>query len=65
MRHLLSTADLSRDDALGILDDADGFAQALLGRDPQTADPSRADRDDGVLRELDPHSASFEVAGSG
>ena len=32
MRHLLSTADLSRDDATGILDDADGFAQVLLGR---------------------------------
>lgn len=32
-RHLLTAADLSRDDATAILDDADRFAQALVGRD--------------------------------
>jgi aspartate carbamoyltransferase catalytic subunit len=32
-RHLLSAADLSRDDATAILDDADRFAQALVGRE--------------------------------
>ena len=32
-RHLLSAADLSRDEATAILDAADRFAQALLGRD--------------------------------
>src|SRR4051795_5521006 len=33
MKHLLSAADLSRADALAILDDADRFSQALLGRE--------------------------------
>src|SRR3979411_1924386 len=32
-RHLLSAGDLSRDDATAILDDADRFAQALVGRE--------------------------------
>jgi aspartate carbamoyltransferase catalytic subunit len=32
-RHLLSAGDLSREDATAILDDADHFAQALLGRE--------------------------------
>lgn len=32
-RHLLAAGDLSRDDAVAILDDADRFAQALLGRE--------------------------------
>jgi aspartate carbamoyltransferase catalytic subunit len=32
-RHLLAAGDLSRDDATAILDDADRFAQALVGRD--------------------------------
>ena len=32
-RHLLSAADLSRDEATAILDDADRFEQALLGRE--------------------------------
>lgn len=32
-RHLLSAADLTRDEATAILDDADRFAQALLGRE--------------------------------
>ena len=33
VRHLLSAADLTRDAATAILDDADRFRQALLGRD--------------------------------
>src|SRR5258708_22504144 len=33
MKHLLSAGDLSRDEALAILDDADRFRQALLGRE--------------------------------
>ena len=32
-RHLLTASDLSRDDATAILDDADRFAQALVGRE--------------------------------
>ena len=32
-RHLLTAGDLSRDDATAILDDADRFAQALVGRE--------------------------------
>jgi aspartate carbamoyltransferase catalytic subunit len=32
-RHLLASGDLSRDDATAILDDADRFAQALVGRE--------------------------------
>lgn len=32
-RHLLSAADLSRDEATAILDDADRFSKALLGRE--------------------------------
>ncbi len=32
-RHLLAAGDLSRDDAIAILDDADRFAQALVGRE--------------------------------
>ena len=33
VRHLLSAADLTRDEAIAILDDADRFRSALLGRD--------------------------------
>jgi aspartate carbamoyltransferase catalytic subunit len=33
MKHLLSAADLTRDEAVAILDDADRFRQALLGRE--------------------------------
>ena len=33
MKHLLSASDLSRDAATAILDDADKFREALLGRD--------------------------------
>lgn len=32
-RHLLAVSDLSRDEATAILDDADRFAQALVGRE--------------------------------
>lgn len=33
MKHLLTAADLSRDEAVALLDDADRFAEALLGRE--------------------------------
>ena len=33
MKHLLSAADLTRDEATAILDDADRFSEALLGRE--------------------------------
>jgi aspartate carbamoyltransferase catalytic subunit len=33
VKHLLNAADLSRDDATAILDDADRFAEALIGRE--------------------------------
>ena len=33
LRHLLSAADLTRDEATAILDDADRFRQALVGRE--------------------------------
>ena len=33
MKHLLTAADLSRDDATAILDDADRFRDALVGRE--------------------------------
>ena len=32
-RHLLAAGDLSRDEATAILDDADRFREALLGRE--------------------------------
>ena len=32
-RHLLAASDLSREEATAILDDADRFAQALVGRE--------------------------------
>lgn len=33
MKHLLSIADLSKDDIIGLMDEADRFREALLGRD--------------------------------
>lgn len=64
MRHLLSTADLSRDDALGILDDADGFAQALLGREIRKLPTLRGRTVMTVFYENSTRTrVSFEVAG--
>ena len=64
MRHLLSTADLSRDDALGILDDADAFAQALLGREIRKLPTLRGRTVMTVFYENSTRTrVSFEVAG--
>ncbi|MFT4201323.1 aspartate carbamoyltransferase catalytic subunit [Gordonia sp. (in: high G+C Gram-positive bacteria)] len=64
MRHLLSTADLSRDDAEGILDDADGFAQALLGREIRKLPTLRGRTVMTVFYENSTRTrVSFEVAG--
>ncbi|GAA3046919.1 aspartate carbamoyltransferase catalytic subunit [Gordonia defluvii] len=64
MRHLLSTADLSRDDATGILDDADGFAQALLGREIRKLPTLRGRTVMTVFYENSTRTrVSFEVAG--
>ncbi|GED97898.1 aspartate carbamoyltransferase catalytic subunit [Gordonia crocea] len=64
MRHLLSTADLSRDDALGILDDAEGFAQALLGREIRKLPTLRGRTVMTVFYENSTRTrVSFEVAG--
>ena len=53
-RHLLSAADLSRDEATAILDDADRFSQALLGREVKKLPTlARAHRHHDVLREFD------------
>ena len=55
-RHLLSAADLTRDDATAILDNADRFRQALLGREvKKLPDAARAHHHHDVLRELHPH----------
>ena len=55
-RHLLSASDLTRDEATAILDDADRFSEALLGREVKKLPTlrGRTDHHD-VLRELHPH----------
>lgn len=64
MRHLLTTADLSRDDAVGILDDAEGFAQALLGREIRKLPTLRGRTVMTVFYENSTRTrVSFEVAG--
>ncbi|MFT3900015.1 MAG: aspartate carbamoyltransferase catalytic subunit [Gordonia sp. (in: high G+C Gram-positive bacteria)] len=64
MRHLLSTADLSRDDAEGILDDADAFAEALLGREIRKLPTLRGRTVMTVFYENSTRTrVSFEVAG--
>src|SRR6202451_4600059 len=63
-RHLLAAGDLSRDDATAILDDADRFAAALLGRGGKKL-PTRRGRT--VVTMFYENSTrtrvSFEVAG--
>jgi len=55
-RHLLSAADLTRDEATAILDDADRFREALVGREVKKLPTLRGPHGDhDVLRELHPH----------
>ena len=66
MRHLLSTADLSRDDAPGILDDADGFARRCSAARSANCRPLRGRTVMTVFYENSTRTrVSFEVAGSG
>src|ERR1700730_10105209 len=63
-RHLLSAADLSRDDATAILDDADRFAQALLGREVKKLPTLRGRTIITMFYENSTRTrVSFEVAG--
>src|ERR1700756_5107687 len=63
-RHLLSAADLSRDDATAILDDADRFAQALLGREVKKLPTLRGRTMITMFYENSTRTrVSFEVAG--
>ncbi|MBO0881771.1 MAG: aspartate carbamoyltransferase catalytic subunit [Mycobacterium sp.] len=63
-RHLLSAADLSRDDATAILDDADRFAQALMGREVRKLPTLRGRTVVTVFYENSTRTrVSFEVAG--
>jgi aspartate carbamoyltransferase catalytic subunit len=64
MRHLLSAADLSRDEATAILDNADRFRQALLGRDVKKLPTLRGRTIITMFYENSTRTrVSFEVAG--
>lgn len=64
MRHLLSAADLSRDDAVAILDNADRFSQALLGREVKKLPTLRGRTIITMFYENSTRTrVSFEVAG--
>ena len=64
MKHLLSAADLSREDALAILDDADRFSQALLGREVKKLPTLRGRTIITMFYENSTRTrVSFEVAG--
>ena len=64
MRHLLAAADLSRDAATAILDDADRFRQALLGRDVKKLPTLRGRTVITMFYENSTRTrVSFEVAG--
>ncbi|KUH99344.1 aspartate carbamoyltransferase catalytic subunit [Mycobacterium sp. IS-3022] len=64
MKHLLSAADLSRDDALAILDNADRFSQALLGREVKKLPTLRGRTIITMFYENSTRTrVSFEVAG--
>src|SRR6201988_4698879 len=64
MKHLLSAADLSRDEALAILDDADRFTQALLGREVKKLPTLRGRTIITMFYENSTRTrVSFEVAG--
>jgi aspartate carbamoyltransferase catalytic subunit len=63
-RHLLSAGDLSRDDATGILDNADRFAQALVGREVKKLPTLRGRTVVTMFYENSTRTrVSFEVAG--
>lgn len=63
-RHLLAAADLSRDEATAILDDADRFAQALLGREVKKLPTLRGRTVITMFYENSTRTrVSFEVAG--
>ncbi|WAJ47224.1 aspartate carbamoyltransferase catalytic subunit [Mycobacterium sp. Aquia_216] len=63
-RHLLTAGDLSRDDALAILDDADRFAQALVGREVKKLPTLRGRTVVTMFYENSTRTrVSFEVAG--
>ncbi|CAM5719495.1 aspartate carbamoyltransferase catalytic subunit [Mycolicibacterium aubagnense] len=64
MKHLLSASDLSRDAATAILDDADRFAEALLGRDVKKLPTLRGRTVITMFYENSTRTrVSFEVAG--
>ncbi|MGE2716579.1 aspartate carbamoyltransferase catalytic subunit [Mycolicibacterium litorale] len=63
-RHLLSAADLNRDEATAILDDADRFSQALLGREVKKLPTLRGRTVITMFYENSTRTrVSFEVAG--
>ncbi|WP_255799735.1 aspartate carbamoyltransferase catalytic subunit [Mycobacteroides abscessus] len=64
MRHLLSAADLTRDEATAILDDADRFLQALAGREVKKLPTLRGRTIITMFYENSTRTrVSFEVAG--
>ncbi|MDX1872614.1 aspartate carbamoyltransferase catalytic subunit [Mycolicibacterium sp. 120266] len=64
MKHLLSAADLSRDEATAILDDADRFREALLGREVKKLPTLRGRTVITMFYENSTRTrVSFEVAG--
>jgi aspartate carbamoyltransferase catalytic subunit len=64
MRHLLSASDLSREEATAILDDADRFSQALLGREVKKLPTLRGRTVITMFYENSTRTrVSFEVAG--
>ena len=64
MRHLLAAADLTRDEATAILDNADRFQQALLGRDVKKLPTLRGRTVITMFYENSTRTrVSFEVAG--
>jgi aspartate carbamoyltransferase catalytic subunit len=64
MKHLLAAADLTRDEATAILDDADRFAQALVGREVKKLPTLRGRTIITMFYENSTRTrVSFEVAG--
>jgi len=65
LRHLLSAADLTRDEATAILDDADRFRQALVGREVKKLPTLRGRTIITMFYENSTRTrVSFEVAGT-